>query len=345
MAVTRAQRVFLGGVVTTAALAAGLVYAWQYVAPFVLAAFLAAAIDPAVSAIVRLLPVGRGTAVLFVLGVALTTLGGVVFAVAVNVSADLERLLEKLPDYAAAAEAIFDEVVRKKDGWTRRLPPSLADGLRIRPEQWSAAVQAGTKATLGALAALPEGLFVLFVGGLATYFISKDRHSLWRGVLQTVPPEWRGQVVRFRDEVAGGALGLVRAQVALVGITALLSVFCLAAAGVPYAWALGLLAGLLDLAPFLGPSAVFGPAAAAFALQGDGATALLLLGLWTLLVVVRQLIEPRLFGAGVGLHPVTTLLALYVGVRVVGAAGFILGPLLLVVVKALFVVTVGGQGR
>lgn len=342
---TDAQRAFLGGAAAALALVAGLVYAWPYVAPFVLAAFLAAVIDRPVSALVRTLPLGRGAAVVLVLGIALAALGGIVFAVAVNLSTDLERLLEKLPDYAAAAEAALDDLSRRKDVWIHRLPPSLADGLRIRPEQWSSAVQAGAKAALGALASLPEGLFVLFIGGLATYFISKDRHALWRGALQAVPPEWRKQVVRFRDEVAGGALGLVRAQFALVGLTAVLSVFSLAAAGVPYAWALGLLAGVLDLAPFLGPSTVFFPAVAALAVQGDGSSALLLAGLWVLVVVVRQVAEPRLFGAGIGLHPVTTLLAVYVGVRAVGAAGFFAGPLLLIVVKALFAVTVAEGTR
>lgn len=344
---TRRQRAFVSGVTATAALGAVLVYAWSYVAPFILALFLAALIDRPVTFLCTRFGVGRGPAVVAVLIVALSALGAVVFLFAANLSTELEQLLDELPGYASRGKAFVDGLMVRAELLFSRLSPALGDVLRIHPEQWTAAVHSAAKGVLGTLRALPGALFVLFIGGLATYIISKDRHILWRGLLRTMPPEWRRPVIRLRDEIVGGALGIVRIQLLLVGITAVASIIGLAFVRVPYAWALGLLAGVLDLAPFLGPSTVFLPAATIYLLQGQLGVGLALLVFWMIIVTGRQLMEPHLFGAGLGLHPLTTLLALYIGVRVVGAAGFVAGPFVLIVVKALFVVTIaeGGMRR
>lgn len=342
---TRRQRVFLTGLAAATVFAGGLLYAWRYVAPFVLAMFFATVIDPAVGGLCRHLPIRRGVAIVIVLSLFFIGLGGVVFAVVANLGSELEQLVESLPRFAVLVRDGMDNVRHRIEELFVELPSPLADALHVGPEQWTETLQSAAKGILGGLTALPEAMFVVFVGGLATYFISKDRHELWRGLLAAIPPEWRGSVVRFRDEVVGGALGIVRAQLALIALTAIVSVLGLVLLRVPYAWALGLLAGLLDLAPFLGPSTVFLPVAAVHLLQGNSASGLGLLVVWMIVVLVRQGVEPHLFGAGLGLHPVTTLAALYVGVQAVGTAGFVAGPLFLIAIKALFVVTASGKGR
>lgn len=340
---TPRQRAFIHGVAGMAALGVAFVYAWPYVAPFLLAIFLAAVIDPVVRALHDGLGIGRGCAVVLVLTLSIALLGGAVALIAANLNAELEGFLEALPDYAMHVRQYVDTYGGRIERWMAEWSPAFGDVLRFNPDQWTGLAAGATKAVLGALKGAPHALFVVFVGGLATYFISKDRHKLWQQFLQTIPSEWRASVVRFRDEIMGGALGIVRAQLTLIGMTAVASVVGLALVGVPYAWALGLLAGLLDLAPFLGPGTVFIPMGTVYLLQGQLVRGLTLFILCMLIVLARQLVEPHMFGAQLGLHPVTTLIALYIGVQALGVVGFIVGPLTLIVVKAFFVVMVAPE--
>lgn len=106
--------------------------------------------------------------------------------------------------------------------------------------------------------------------------------------------------------------------------------------GVPYSWTLGALAGLLDLIPMIGPSGVFLPVLAYYGLTGHIHFVVLIAVAWVAVMMARGLIEPQLVSSQVGLHPLTSIAALYLGFRFMGASGLILGPLVMVVCKAVF---------
>lgn len=337
---TPRQRFFVFGVAGMLAVAVLFVYVWPYIAPFVLAVMLAAVIDPPVGWLHRRFGIGRGVATVFVLVLSLTTICGAIVLIAANLIVEVENLRQLLPELGLQASRAVDIVLERLGG---SLSPSFLRQLRawtFNSTDWAALAEGGAKAIIASLRGVPHMLFVVVVSSLATFFISKDRHKLWQALLQSIPPEWHRSVVRFRDETLSGALGILGTQFTLIGLTAVASVIGLAAVGVPYAWALGVLAGLLDIAPFLGPGTIFIPVAAVFILQGQLLRGLIAVALCLLVVLARQLIEPYLFGARLGLHPVTTLLSLYIGVRALGVAGFVVGPLLLIIVKAFFVVMI-----
>jgi len=55
---------------------------------------------------------------------------------------------------------------------------------------------------------------------------------------------------------------------------------------------------------------------------------------YTIIIVVRQFLEPQIVGDSIGLHPLATLLSLYVGLQIGGITGMILGPVLVVIIIA-----------
>jgi predicted PurR-regulated permease PerM len=57
--------------------------------------------------------------------------------------------------------------------------------------------------------------------------------------------------------------------------------------------------------------------------------------LYGIMTVVRQLIEPRLLGKNLGIHPFATLFTMYAGLRLFGFAGLILSPVVVFVLKEL----------
>ena len=93
------------------------------------------------------------------------------------------------------------------------------------------------------------------------------------------------------------------------------------------------LAALVDALPIFGAGTVLVPWALWSLLDGDWPLALGLLILYGVVTLVRTLLEPKLVGKRVGLHPLAALAAMYVGFQVFGVAGMILAPLGAVVGK------------
>jgi sporulation integral membrane protein YtvI len=184
------------------------------------------------------------------------------------------------------------------------------------------------------LLALPNALLVAALTLIATFFLLRDKGVWVHAGDWLVPPAYRRRLPDLQGEVVRGTLGFVRAQLLVVGSTTLATTLGLWVYGSRYALLLGLAAGLLDLVPFLGPSALLGPWAVVMAVSGHPWAALELAAVLTGVLLVRQLTEPRLVAQGTGLHPLTALVALYVGIRLFGPWGFVVGPVTALILKA-----------
>ena len=339
MSVKGAQRALVRALGGGAVIVVALYCAWTYLTPFLIAAVLAAIIDPVVGSLQRAVRIRRGAAVTLVLSVVLAALVGLAAFIVANLTAELERLLTDVPLLAARVASALEVAVERLDRWFAGLPHPLDDALAPTVDQVAQAATAAVRAAMGAVRGAPNFLFLVMVAGLATYFVSRDRHALWSAVLDAVPRAWRPQVVRLRDEVFGGVLGLLRAQLCLVAVSGGATVVGLLLAGGPHSWLLGLAAGALELVPMIGPGGVLVPLALVYLLQGHWTTATAVAVLWVALLLGRQWLEPYVLGAQLGLHPLPTLVAVYAAVQLTGAAGFALGPLALVVLKAFWLVS------
>ena len=57
--------------------------------------------------------------------------------------------------------------------------------------------------------------------------------------------------------------------------------------------------------------------------------------LYIVILIVRQFLEPRIVGSNLGVHPLVMLMSIYIGLKVFGVMGLILGPVLVIIIKAL----------
>ncbi len=68
-------------------------------------------------------------------------------------------------------------------------------------------------------------------------------------------------------------------------------------------------------------------------LNGDIVLGVAILGLWVIMSIVRQILEPKLVSKHLGIHPIFTLIAMYTGYKIWGVMGMIVGPILLIILK------------
>lgn len=314
-----------------------------YMTPFVLALLLAAVIDPPVDFLDERLPIGRGFAVLIMLLLVLTVLVILVLLLVANITAELNQLLATLPEYSKTLTTqliAWIEQVRSMYAVLEELPYPWGDLIQSNLSRVADVVKSLASSFLSLVRGVPNFLFTLVIASIATFFISRDKHQLFDFILGLLPNRWRKDALHVKSEISTGVLGFLRSQLILVSISGLLATVGLLVLRVPYAWLLGLLAGVLDLIPMIGPGGVFLPLALYYAVVGKAAYGLAILAVLGVILLVRQVSEPRVVGSNIGLHPLTSLIAIYLGAQFLGVSGFILGPLTMVVLKAFFVVLI-----
>ena len=175
--------------------------------------------------------------------------------------------------------------------------------------------------------ATPDALFGVFVAVAAAYFGASHRPDL-QGWLEDVTSQ--GTAARLAEMarvLADSVWGLARAQLLLALVTFAISMAGLWLIGAPYVLLASLAAGLLDLLPVVGPGLVFGPWILGALLGHMPGAALALAVVFLCVGLARWLGTPHFLGRGIGLHPFSTLAAMYLGARLAGVGGLLLGPL------------------
>lgn len=99
----------------------------------------------------------------------------------------------------------------------------------------------------------------------------------------------------------------------------------------PYFVAAGVLVGFLDMLPLIGTGTILIPWSILWCIQGEYAKAAGYFLLYLVAYLVRELLEPKVLGKQIGLHPALMVVSVYVGFYIYGFAGFFLGPLTLVI--------------
>ena len=137
-----------------------------------------------------------------------------------------------------------------------------------------------------------------------------------------------------RLKMAGFAY--LKAQGILIFLVAVLSTIVLLFLHNSYAVLLGILIAVVDAFPILGSGTILIPWALITWIKKDYVTAAVLLTLYVITMILREVLEPRLMGKEIGLKPLYVLMSVYVGMKLFGVGGILLGPIGLTILKTVF---------
>ena len=71
-------------------------------------------------------------------------------------------------------------------------------------------------------------------------------------------------------------------------------------------------------------------------LKGDWFLGIAIIVLFTIMSIVRNMLEPKLISKNIGIHPVFTLIAMFTGYKLIGIFGMLIGPILLIIIKEVY---------
>lgn len=106
--------------------------------------------------------------------------------------------------------------------------------------------------------------------------------------------------------------------------------------GIKNALTTAALIAVIDILPVLGCGTVLIPWSLINAVSGNTPLALKLAVLYVIIACVRQFIEPRIVGSNIGLHPLVTLVSVYIGFKISGVLGMFVFPVLVITLIHLY---------
>ncbi len=186
-------------------------------------------------------------------------------------------------------------------------------------------------------AALPAWIIFVMVSLVSAFYFARDMGKMRTSAERVLPPRVLGALLRLKNSAWYAGVGYLRAYLLL-----LLFIFGMLLVGflllhVPYAILLAAGIAVLDFLPVIGVGTVLIPWGTVEMIRGNTYLGIGLLLLFAAISVARQFLEPKLIGHQLGMHPLLTLVAMYVGLRLFGFAGlFLLPPLCLVLRQAFF---------
>jgi sporulation integral membrane protein YtvI len=321
--------------------------------PFVIGWIIAMLIEPIVRWLEKRVRIPRWASVTLILLFVLSLILSLVIFIVAEMVMELTHLAEMLPSILSQAREILIDIFTKEDTILKRMIDTVQNFLEKNPQhqqrisetieqniglladkgtQWITAILKGMGAFLGNL---PYFLTVSAFITLSAFFIGLDWPRLRFQIKKWIPlrAQQTGGIVV--NDLKKALSGFIRAQLILISISAFIMFIGLLVLRVPYAFSIALVVGLTDLLPYVGVSAVAIPWITYLLLSGDMHLGVGITILFIIVIVVRNLFEPKLVASSVGLDPLLTLIAIFVGLKLFSVLGLILGPVTAVILMTL----------
>ena len=297
----------------------------------VLSVFFAYLVAPLVDLVQRPINIGgkersipRGLAIGIVYVVLFSGVGLAIYFLA-------PQLAAQFPEFKQQATAYYKTITSASDRLNQyftqhRMPEGVVKALKDTVlgliARAGEIVSAAFERMLGLIIFLPWLVLI----PILSFFFLKDADSFRRSVLAMLPRgrlRWRGD--EFFQDINSTLAAYIRAQLTACVLMGVICSVGFALFGLPSPLVLGLMAGMLEFVPLVGPLVVAILAAALALLHsGFGMAFVVLLFLGVLRIVQDYVIYPRIIGQGIHLHPLAVILAILAGAEIAGVAGIFL---------------------
>jgi predicted PurR-regulated permease PerM len=312
--------------------------------PFILALVLAYVLLPVVTwferGVRRLFPRfggARAVAILLTYLAAIVALAVFFLLIAPVIAQQFETLWENRQEIAGFVEGVVDDgLAQYRENVPADIQAQIDAAVRQAGARLSGAAQAAIGQTVGAVTSTVAFIAGLVIVPVWLFYVLYDQNRFMRKAVETIPAQIRPDtvnVLRISDRILSQYL---RGQLLLCLVVGVLATIGLALLGVPFFAVLGLIAGIFEILPFVGPIIGMVPAVLVAVIERP------ILGLWTLLLFIgiqqveNAVLVPRISGKAVELHPALIVLVLIIGSQVAGLAGAILAVPITAIIRDVF---------
>lgn len=172
------------------------------------------------------------------------------------------------------------------------------------------------------VALVPSGVINLIIIVLSTYYLLRDYDIISKKIdnFKIANSDLPQKLLKRTNSII---INYIQSYSILLAITFIECIVVFSIFDIKYVFTLSILCVILDILPIIGSAVIYLPIAAIFLIQGKFISAIWIIALYSLFVVIRNIMEPKLLSKSLEIHPVLILMSIYIGVSIAGIMGVI----------------------
>ena len=183
----------------------------------------------------------------------------------------------------------------------------------------------------GRIIGIPGFIIKLVITLISSVFFMLDYDLVIGFFMKCIPEGKKEMVMKFQSYVKNTLLVYLKSYTLLFCMTYVELSIGFYLIGIPYAPIVGLAVAIFDILPILGTGGILLPWVVILLLMENIPMAIGMLVLYLVITVIRNTVEPKLVGKQIGLHPLATLVSMYLGLNLLGLIGMLIFPVSIVV--------------
>lgn len=249
-----------------------------------------------------------------------------------------KEIFYNLPEfYVNTIEPVLNDVVI----WLRKTAPQMdiwiSNGFESINDSILSFVKSISSTVMRAIMSVAGGIPSFFIKFLFTivssFFFTIDYTKITKFILMQFSEKNQNMILNIKKNGIDTIFKFIRAYAILIMITFIELSIGLSILKIPNSILFAALIAVIDILPILGTGGVLLPWAAICIITGNVSLAVGLVILYVVVLVIRQTLEPKVVGNQIGLHPIITLMCMFVGAQLFGFIGLFLLPILVTILK------------
>lgn len=312
-------------------------YVLGWVLPFMLAFCIVSLVNPLIHVIKKKLGIKQEVVSILVMLLIYLVLGVLLFLIVMQIILLIRDGLTVLPEYyESAVLPTLNNVSRQLMNFVQELPPEWREQLASVQNQVISGLQSflldisqrGIAALSSMTGKIPSFLLAFVFTIMLSFFISMQYGKVVEMIKLQMPAKAKKVMSDLRGIVKDTVFKYFRAALTLMGITFVELSVGLLFLRTQYAIPIAAGIAVFDALPFFGTGAIMIPWCLIELLQGNYTYGIGLAILYGVVTVIRNIIEPKVVGDKLGLNPIVSLTAIYLGFKLFGVLGMIVMPIL-----------------
>lgn len=248
---------------------------------------------------------------------------------------------DSIPDFTSKITEVSNSFQLKFDDLFSFIPKDLKDsfseiGINLLNSFGVTLSNLLKNSSVNIVTKIPSIMIALILTLISTFFFINDKKLISQTIARYTPLSILNNVKLVRKGMFTALVGYVKAQLIIMSIMAVICIVSLYILKYPYALFVALIIAGFDALPLFGSGFVLWPWIAFSFFSNNYNMAIGLLITYATIFITRQIIEPRILGKQIGIHPLITLMSIYIGLKVFGAMGLFVGPLSIILAKTIF---------
>lgn len=318
------------------AIAILLYYIFPVSVPLILALITAILLNPLTEMLEIKLKFKRRNAVLAVFLSFMLLIGLSGYFITTKVVTEAVKIVENAPQYINDLNSAWNKVQNSYTHASRNLPSEVVNEISKQINSFLNKLRVDLLAYVNInnlkilLTNIPSYLVSFLVYLIALFLFLLDLPELRRRTYAHLTSKTADKVNFMTSRLSYVVFGFFKAQFLVSLIIFIVSLIGLLIISPDTAIVLSLIIWGIDFIPILGSIIILGPWSLYLLLLGNVSMGTQLAILAGILLIIRRTVEPKVLGTHMGLSPLSTLIAMYLGIKLLGLLGFIIGPLLLI---------------